>query len=372
MELSPIYKTAIGLDVHQRQITACAITTDQDGQVIAEHREFGTFKRDRRAMAEWCSSKSPDVVVMESTGIYWKSPHAALEHVGIRALVVNARHVKMVPGRKTDVGDAQWLAMLARSGLLSGSFVPPVRLRELRLIARQRHKLTGMLTAEKNRIHKVLPDSGVRLSVVVSDLHGQSARRMVRALADGQSPEQVIALAGHRLKAPRAEILEALDGDLSAAHRFVLNDLLVHVEQLEARLKRFDQQLLAGLDEDREILALLQTLPGVDRIGAAMLLIEIGTDMEAFGSPERLASRVGVCPGNNESAGKRKSGKARKGNKRAIMALAHKMLRIIFFMIQRRDCYRDSQVDYEALMVERNAPRWIRILSQHGYLSQQA
>lgn len=405
MELTAIYQSSIGLDVHQRQISACAITSGLDGQVTVEHCQFGSFKRDRRALAEWCASKAPDVVVMESTGIYWRSPYTALERVGIRALVVNARHVKTVPGRKTDVGDAQWLATLARSGLLTGSFIPPARFAELRLIARQRYKLTGMLAAEKNRVHKLLAHGGVRLSVVVSDLHGQSARRMVQALVDGQPPEKVVTLAGRRLRAPREQILDALDGELSASHRFVLSELLDHIEQIEARLARFDQALLAGLEAEREVLTLLQTLPGVDRIGAAMLLVEIGTDMSAFASPGRLASWAGICPGNHESAGKRKSGKirkgnahlhrllcefahaaartrcalqakyrslaARRGNKRAIVALAHKLLRIIFFMIQRRDYYRDSQVDYEKLMVERNAPRWIRMLSQHGYLPQQ-
>lgn len=406
MELTPIYPTAIGLDVHQRQITACAITTDADGQVRVEHREFGTFKRDRRALAKWCEARAPDAVVMESTGIYWKSPYVALERVGIRALVVNARHVKNVPGRKTDIADAQWLAVLARAGLLRGSFIPPETLRHLRLVTRQRHKLSRMLAAEKNRLHKVLADGGVRLSTVVSDLHGQSARAMVRALIDGQSPAQVLALASRRLKAPRQDILASLDGELGDDHRFVLAQLLEHIEQLESRIQAFNARLLAGLESHRELLQLLQTLPGVDRIGAAMLLVEIGTEMEAFGSPERLASWVGICPGNNESAGKRKSGRirqgnphirrllcefahaarrtrcglqakyhslaARRGNKRAIVALAHKMLRIIYFMIERRDYYRDSDVDYEALMVERNAPRWIHMLNRYGYLTPSA
>lgn len=406
MELSPIYPSAIGLDVHQRQITACAISTDADAQVLVEHREFGAFKRDRRALAQWCAARSPDVVVMESTGIYWKSPYAALERVGIRALVVNARHVKNVPGRKTDIADAQWLAILARAGLLRGSFIPPEALRHLRLVARQRHKLSRTLTAEKNRLHKVLADGGVRLSTVVSDLHGQSARAMVRALIDGQPPAQILTLASRRLKAPREDILAALNGELSDDHRFVLDQLLDHIQQLESRIQAFDARLLAGLESHGELVQLLQTLPGVDRIGAAMLLVEIGTEMEAFGSPEQLASWVGICPGNNESAGKRKSGRirqgnphirrllcefahaarrtrcglqakyqslaARRGNKRAIVALAHKMLRIIYFMIERRDYYRDSDVDYEAMMVERNAPRWIRMLNRYGYLSPSA
>ena len=192
MELKPIFQRVIGLDIHQAQVTACAIIGNPDGTVEVERRQFGGFKKDRRALADWCATLQPDEVVMESTGIYWKSPYAALEQVGIRAQVVNARHVKQVPGRKTDAGDAEWLAMLARAGLLRGSFVPPAQLRELRLIARQRQKLVGMLASEKNRLHKLLTDGGIRLGVVVSDIHGQSARAMIKALIQGATPQEVL------------------------------------------------------------------------------------------------------------------------------------------------------------------------------------
>lgn len=406
MELTALHKRVIGLDVHQAQITACAIIEDADGTVRIEQRQFGGFKRDRRALADWAAALSPDEVVMESTGIYWKSPYAALEVVGIRAQVVNARHVKNVPGRKTDVGDAQWLATLARAGLLRGSFVPPAKLRELRLISRQRQKLVGQLASEKNRLHKVLTDGGVRLGVVVSDLHGQSARAMVKAIIDGQSPHEVLQLASRRLKASREEIFDALQGELTDSHRFVLDELMRHIEEIEARIARFDARLLDALTDERNALALLQTLPGVDLIGAAMLLVEIGTDMDVFGSADRLASWVGICPGNNESAGKRKSGRVRKGNpyvrrllcefahaasrtqsvfqskfqslivrrghKRAIVALAHKLLRTIFFMLNRGQHYRDSATDYEALSVQRNAPRWIKALTKFGFIPRPA
>ena len=406
MELTALHKRVIGLDVHQAQITACAIIEDADGTVRIEQRQFGGFKRDRRALADWAAALSPDEVVMESTGIYWKSPYAALEVVGIRAQVVNARHVKNVPGRKTDVGDAQWLATLARAGLLRGSFVPPAKLRELRLISRQRQKLVGQLASEKNRLHKVLTDGGVRLGVVVSDLHGQSARAMVKAIIDGQSPHEVLQLASRRLKASREEIFDALQGELTDSHRFVLDELMRHIEEIEARIARFDARLLDALTDERNALALLQTLPGVDLIGAAMLLVEIGTDMDAFGSADRLASWVGICPGNNESAGKRKSGRVRKGNpyvrrllcefahaasrtqsvfqskfqslivrrghKRAIVALAHKLLRTIFFMLNRGQHYRDSATDYKALSVQRNAPRWIKALTKFGFIPRHA
>jgi transposase len=402
MELVALHKRVIGLDVHQAQITACAILEEADGTTRIEQRQFGAFKRDRRALADWAASLRPDEVVMESTGIYWKSPYAALEAIGIRGQVVNARHVKNVPGRKTDVGDAQWLATLARAGLLRGSFVPPMLLRELRLISRQRQKLVGQLASEKNRLHKVLTDGGIRLGVVVSDLHGQSARAMVKAIILGQAPNEVLQFASRRLKASREEIFDALQGELTDSHRFVLDELMRHIEEIEARIARFDVRLLDGLKDERNTLALLQTLPGVDLIGAAMLLVEIGADMDAFGTADRLASWVGICPGNNESAGKRKSGRVRKGNlyvrrllcefahaasrtksvfqskfkslivrrghKRAIVALAHKILRTIFFMIKRREHYRDSATDYEALSVQRNAPRWIKALTRFGFI----
>ena len=402
MELSALHKRVIGLDVHQAQITACAIIEEADGTTRIEQRQFGAFKRDRRALAEWAAALQPDAVVMESTGIYWKSPYAALEAAGIRAQVVNARHVKNVPGRKTDVGDAQWLATLARAGLLRGSFIPPAKLRELRLIARQRQKLVGQLASEKNRLHKILTDGGIRLGVVVSDVHGQSARAMIKALIEGQPPHEVLQFASRRLKASREELFDALQGELTPSHRFVLDELMRHIEEIDARIARFDARLLEGLADERNVLALLQTLPGVDLIGAAMLLVEIGTDMEAFGSADRLASWVGVCPGNNESAGKRKSGRARKGNpyvrrllcefahaasrtasvfkskfqslivrrghKRSIIAVAHKLLRTMFFMIKRGEYYRDGATDYEALSVKRNAPRWIKALKQFGFI----
>lgn len=402
MELVALYKRVVGLDIHQAQITACALIEEADGTIRIEQRQFGAFKRDRRALADWVASLRPDEVVMESTGIYWKSPYAALEAAGIRAKVVNARHVKNVPGRKTDVGDAQWLATLARAGLLRGSFIPPAKLRELRLIARQRQKLVGHLASEKNRLHKVLTDGGIRLGVVVSDLHGQSARAMVKAIILGQPPHEVLALASRRLKASRETLFDALHGELTDSHRFVLNELMQHIEEIEARIARFDARLLDELKDAHNALVLLQTLPGVDRIGAAMLLVEIGTDMSAFGSADRLASWVGICPGNNESAGKRKSGRVRKGNpyvrrllcefahaasrtqsvfkskfqslvvrrghKRSIIALAHKLLRTIFFMLKRNEPFRDSSIDYEALSVQRNAPRWIKALTRYGFI----
>jgi transposase len=404
MEITPIFRRVIGLDVHQNKISACALIEQADGSVTVEQMEFGGFKRDRRELAKWVQALNPEVVVMESTGIYWKSPYAALERVGILAWVVNARHARNVPGRKTDISDAQWLATLGRAGLVHASFIPPADFRHLRLISRQRQKLGGMLASEKNRMHKVLADAGIRLNVVVSDIHGQSARAMIKGLLEGK-PICDILDRGERLRASREELFEALQPEeLSAKHIFVLREIMAHIEYLEAAMDRSDQELLKGLAPWEAIICLLETVPGIDRIGAAMLLVEIGDDMSSFGSAERFASWVGICPGNNESAGKRKSGRTRKGNawvrrllcefahaasrtrcalkdkfaalsirkgrKRAIVALAHKILRIIYAMLVQKAPYRDNTVDYEAMMVQRNAPRWLKMLEKHGYLAQ--
>ena len=366
-------------------------------------RDFGAFKRDRRALAQWSLQVKPEVIVMESTGVYWKSPFAALEAVGLIAWVVNARHVKAVPGRKTDMADAQWLATLARAGLLRASFIPPVDFRQLRLVARQRQKLVGMCSAEKNRLHKVLVDAGIRINVLVTDIHGQSARAMVKALIAGQPMHEVLDHKG-RLRASRQELCEALSTEqFSTVHRFVAQEIMQHIEQIEQRIARMDQYLLEGLRAWQPQLNLLQTIPGIDTQGAAMLLVEIGADMAVFGSSERLASWVGICPGNNESAGKRKSGRIRRGNawvrrllcefaqaaartrcafkakfdslairkgyKKSVVALAHKMLRTVYAMLASGNHYQDKTVDYEALTVARNAPRWIKMLQKYGFVA---
>ncbi len=400
--VTPIYRCAVALDVHPHKLMVCVIHEDEPELIQVELREVGGFKRDQRTMAQWVVGFHPEVVVMESKGIDWKSPYAALEKAGLSPWVVNARHVKGVPGRKTDVCDAQWLATLARSGLLQGSFVPPAQFRELRVISRQMQKETGILAAEKNRLNKVLSEAGIRLSGVISDIHGKSGRAMIKGLIQGESPKQVLRYADKRLKATEEELIDALEGDLTDSHRFTLTQLLEHIEFIEAQISRYRQQLIAGLAPQQAIVQTLQTLPGMDEDAAAMLLVEISDDMEAFGSPNHLASWAGLCPANNESAGNRKAGKKRKGNpyvrrllcevaqaaaktrssladqfknwcarrgyKRALLALAHKLLRIVFFMIQCGEHYRDAKINYEELSVKKNAPRWIRMLKKYGYM----
>jgi len=392
------------LDVHRSLVVATVLLEQADSRVVSHTREFGGFRRDRRALVEWLHSHSIELAVMESTGIYWKSVYAHLEMAGIAALVVNAHHVKQVPGRKTDVKDSEWLATLARFGLLRGSFIPPADLRELRLVSRYRQKLVHVLASEKNRLHKWLADAGIGLGAVVSDLNGVSAKAMLDGLLQGKSAEELAALARRRLKHKHQALVEALDCPLSSRHRLLIEMAREHIDYLERRVGELDAYVATAMKPYDWAWRLLQTLPGVDHISAAQILIETGVDMQQFGSAHRLASWAGLCPGNNESAGKRKSGKTRhgspilrrllcelanaaartksvfkakyeslalrRGHKRAIVALAHKLLRTVFVLLSRRLPYRDGTIDYEAMSVARNAPRWIRALKKYGYWPQ--
>jgi transposase len=406
MEFLVLHPRVIGLDVHHEQVTACALIDQGNGIAKPSFQTFATFHNDCRTLAAWAYNFRPDLVVMESTGVYWKAVYRALSSQGLKIIVVNARHIKKVPGRKTDISDSHWLAILARAGLLKGGFMVNPELERLRLIARQRQKLADMAAAEKNRLHKVLVDSGLRLSLVVSDLGGLSARRMIRCLIDGGTIQEALRGADPRLKASPEMLRTALEGELSPAHCFVLHELLQHIEDLEAAIIRFEEQLLAGLSKYEWALRLLETIPGMTRTGAAMVLVEIGADMQAFAGANHLASWAGMCPGQNESAGKRKSGTTRKGNpwlrrllcemaqaaikttcqfkpkhqglalrrgfKRAIVAIGHKLLRVIYVLLKRREPYRDGSVNYEEMLVKRNAPRWILALRKYNLLPRTA
>ena len=399
MEL--IHKRVAGLDVHRMKHMVTVLIEEKDGTLTKVTRQFGGFKRDLRELVGWLGEHRVELVVMESTGIYWKSVYAHLEAAGIPALVVNARHVKNVPGRKTDVADSEWLAQLARFGLMRGSFIPPKDLRELRLVSRYRRKLSGMLAGEKNRLHKLLDDAGIKLGGVVADINGVSARRMVEGLIAGKSPGELATLGLGPLKDKREALEASMKSELSPRHRLILEAAYRHIRYLEDELAALGRYLIEAMQPYAWAWQLLQTLPGIDKISAAMILIEISDDLTHFGTADRLASWAGLCPGNHESAGKRKSGKTRHGNpivryllcevanaarrtksvfrakydslvlrrghKKAILALAHKLLRTIFFVLTRRQPYRDSGFDYEAASVAKNAPRWIRALKKFGY-----
>jgi transposase len=396
--LGAIVNSCAGLDVHRRQVT-CTLVQEGSSQT----REYATFHRQLKELAQWLQAERVELAVMESTGIYWKAVFACLEDAGIAGRVVNARHVKQVPGRKTDVCDSEWLAELGRCGLLRQSFIPPRDLRELRLLTRYRKKLSGMLAGEKNRLHKILDDAGIRLGCVVTDIDGVSARAMVDELVNGGStPEQIAEKALGRLQNKKDALKLALEGEISDRHRLVLQKISGHIKWLHRQIAMIDGQIVAAMKPYQEEWKLLQTIPGFDVISAAMLIAEIGVDMSRFGSSDRFCSWGGMCPGNNESAGKKKSGRTRKanpyvrsllcevansarktqsqfqgiykalvirrGHKRAIVAVGHRIFQIVYALLSRKEPYRDPEVDYEALVVHRNAPRWLAALEKYGYL----
>ncbi|MDD3582130.1 MAG: IS110 family transposase [Desulfobacca sp.] len=305
--IEPVVKCAAGLDVHKKTVVCTVLQEGAEGRLSKSTREYPSFRARLQQLSQWLVEMGVELAVMESSGIYWQSVYESLEAAGINTYLVNSRHVKNVPGRKTDVKDSEWLAELARCGLLRASFIPSRDLRELRFLTRYRRKLVGYLVGEKNRLHKLLDSCGIRLGCVVSDLDGVSARRIINALLEGnQSPEDMAELVVGRLEKKKAEIRLALDGFLSDRHRFLLRRINNHIKWLQQQLAEIDAQVVAALEPYQREWQLLQTIPGIDQMGAAMLLAEIGTDMERFGSKEHLCSWAGMCPGNNESAGKKR------------------------------------------------------------------
>jgi transposase len=399
--MKPLYRRIAGLDVHRMLYVLTVLNELDDGTVTKHQRSFGGFQRDLRDLVAWLLELGVELGVMESTGIYWKNVYAALEQAGIPAHVVNARHVKNVPGRKTDISDSEWLAQLGRFGLVRPSFIPPKDLRELRLVSRYRQKLAQTLAGEKNRLHKLLDDAGIKLGAVVSDIDGVSARAMIEGLIEGKPIAQLPELAKGALRTKRDTLERALEGELSPRHRLVLQQIQGHIRYLEIELANLDTYLIDAMAPYADYWQLLQTLPGIDQISAAMILVEIGTDLTVFSDADHFASWAALCPGNHESAGKRKTGKTRKGNhairyllceaanaarrthsalrdkyqslvprkghKKAIIAVAHKMVRTIFIVFTRRKAYRDPGIDYQAIVVSKNAPRWIQALKKYGY-----
>jgi transposase len=304
-----LFMSAAGLDVHKELIVCTVLQVTAEGEVKKETKQFSSFRKDLQILAQWLKSLNVQVAVMESTSVYWKSPYEALESVEIPTLVVNARHVKNVPGRKTDVQDSEWLAQLVLCGLLKGSFIPPKDLRELRMLTRYRRKLTGMRASEKNRLQKILDDSGIRLSCVVSDIDGVSARKMIQIIIEKGfiTLDEVKKAVKGQLKRKTQELALSLDGRISDRHRFVLKQMQKHIQNLDEQLQEIDDQIVAAMKPYHQEWQILQTIPGIDVIGAAMLLAEIGVDMSKFGNKDRLCSWAGISPGNNESAGKKKA-----------------------------------------------------------------
>ncbi len=309
-------KRAAGLDVHKDQVTACVRIAGKGGEEGREEiHEFGTTTRELLALRDWLAAHRVELVVMEATGVYWKPVYYVLEEA-FETWVVNARHFRNVPGRKTDVSDAQWLAELAQHGLVRPSFVPPKAIRELRDLTRYRKAQIQERTREVQRLDKILQDAGIKLSSVASRVLGVSGRAMLDALVKGTTdPEALADLAKGQLRKKIPALKEALEGRFSRRHAVVVGQILAHIDYLDEAISNLSAEIEEVVDPFAEKVELLRTIPGVDEKTAVSLLAEIGPDMTRFPTHRHLASWAGMCPGNDESAGKRRSGRTRKGSK---------------------------------------------------------
>jgi transposase len=424
-----IYPRCAGLDVHKKTVVACVMHTKKNGRKKQETRTFGTTTGELLQLLAWLQEWECTHVAMESTGVYWKPVYNILED-HLEVLLVNARHVKNVPGRKTDVSDAEWLVELLRHGLLRGSFVPPREQRHLRDLTRQRSKLVEERAAVVNRVQKVLEDANIKLASVATDVMGVSGRAMLAELIRGQAdPATMAELARGRMRTKREALTQALTGRVKAQHRFLLEQHLIHIDFLDEQIELFSCQIASQIDqmsalpeytvpvpsidetesEEQEPLTyaraveLLDTIPGIDRWLAEVLVAEMGIDMRRFASEKHLASWAGVAPGNNESGGKRRSGKtppgnrylrkglvqgargasrkkdsylkskyhriaARRGKKRATVAVGHSILVSAFHILSRIEPYRDLGGDYfDQFKREFVANHLVRRLEKLGY-----
>jgi transposase len=376
-----VYQNVAGLDVHKKVVVAAIIVQQADGSWHQAKRSFGTMTADLLALSDWLMGQGITHVAMESTGEYWKPIFNILEN-NFEVVLVNAQHVNKVPGRKTDQSDAEWLAELMQYGLLTASFIPPPGQRELRELTRYRSSFVRERSTLMNRVQKVLESANIKLGSVVGDIMGVSSRSMLEAIIDGQaSPAEMAELAKGRMREKREALTKALEGRVKAHHRFVLTELLCQIDSLEETIARFDHEIEEYCRPFEEAVVLLDTIPGVARSTAEILVSEIGIDMSRFPTADHLAAWAGVAPGNNESAGKRRSGKTRKGNKplgaaltqaaqaaahtkntylsaqfhriagrrgkkRAIVAVAHSILVMAYHMIQRKEPYKDLGSTY--------------------------
>jgi transposase len=398
-----IYKRCAGADVHKKTVVVCVLITREDGSVEKHLRTFSTMTADLLALDEWLRGLQVEHVVMESTGVFWHPVYNLLEE-GRQILLVNPQHMRAVPGHKTDVKDAEWLADLHRHGLLKASFIPPQPIRELRELTRYRKTLVQERAQEINRLQKVLEGANIKLAAVATDVLGKSGRLMLDALVGGaQDAEALAELARGRLRAKLPELRLALEGRVQPHHRFLLTRILAHIDFLEESLAQVQQEIEQRLRPFEEAMVLAQSVTGIQELAAAAILAEIGTDMSRFPSDAHLASWAGVCPGNKQSGGKRLNSATtsgnphlrailgevawaivhtkdnylsafyhrlarRRGKQKAIMALAHKVLVILYHVLRDKKPYTDLGADYfDKLDVARIERQAVRRLEQLGY-----
>jgi transposase len=376
-----LYPRCAGLDVHKESVSACVLTPGPQAEPEKQIQQFGTTTAELRRLRDWLRAHGVTHAAMESTGVYWKPVFNILESA-CQLILVNARHIRQVPGRKTDKADCAWIASLLRHGLLEASFVPEPEVRQLRDLCRMRTTLVRECVQVGNRLRKVLEDANIKLDSVASNALGVSGRDMILALVDGRTdPVELAKLARGRLRAKLPDLEQALEGQVTGHHRFLLRELMRQLAFLEGQVARFAEEIKRQMPPFEWAAGLLMTIPGVDRTAACALIAEIGADMSRFASSRHLVSWAGLCPGNNESAGKRRSAKSHRGNrwikgvmteiawaatrtkntysrtqyqklaghrgkKRALVAVASSLLQAAWYMLRQRQAYKDLGAEY--------------------------
>jgi len=400
-----VVENCAGIDVHKEQVTVCVLLGAPGKAVRKQTQVFSTFTGELVKLADWLHSLKVTSVAMESTGVYWKPVYAVLEEAEGFALVVgNAQHMKNVPGRKTDVKDAEWIATLLRHGLIKKSFVPPADIRQLRDLVRYRRSLVQVRAAERNRLQKLLESANVKLASVVSDVFGMTGMAIVGALVAGISdPAVLMELAHGNLRAKKPALKAATECRIEEHHRKLLKLQLGQIEHLDKTIETLDADIGKGVEPYQKQMELLNTIPGVGATGAAALLAEMGADMSVFPTPGQFAAWAGVCPGNNESAGKRFSTPTRKGNpylrsalveaatsavrtrnsffkdkynrmgsrmprKKAKVAIAHKLALAAYAMLKTGQPFKElGPAHLDKLQAERTKRKLVHRLEQLGY-----
>jgi transposase len=381
--LSVVHPVCCGLDVHKKIIVATLISTDSSGSEDSFTREFGTFTDELEQLREWLLEHECPVVAMESTGIYWRCVHNILE-ADFEVILVNARHVKNVPGRKTDIEDSRWLAGLLRHGLLRGSFIPPKEIRQWRELSRLRRKNRDTLSDYKRRVHKLFESANIKIDSVASDLFGVTGQNLITLLMTGPediSLEDIEHCARGSLRDKVAELHRSIQGFFEEHHRFQLTGLMHVISILEQENASIDARMRKLMQEHNDLIRRMDEVPGIGELSAQYILSELGPELNTFPNAAALASWAGLCPGNNESAGKRHSGRSpvkkhplktvmlevawaavkkkgtyyrdkywrlryRLGPKKAIIAIAHRIIKALFFIIKEGQEYRELGEDY--------------------------
>jgi transposase len=401
VEFPQILERGCGIDVHKDTVVA----TVRGKGLVEETRTYSTFTEDLLDLKAWLESLSISHIAMESTGIYWKPIYHILEDK-FSIMLVNARHIKYVPGHKTDKKDSAWIAKLLLGGLLKGSFIPPAINRDIRDLYRYKKKLIGQTVAEQNRLHKVLEDANIKLSSVMSDLFGKSGTLMIKAIIQGETNAYRLAdLACGSLKKKRAELIKALQGNIRDHHRYMLALHMEALDNLYRLIAEIEDRIDTLLEGFRADIALLETIPGVKKETATAIIAEMGNDMSQFPTAKHLASWAGLSPGNNESAGKKKSERIthgnktlktalteaawaaahtkdsylkrkyhslalRRGNKKALIAIAHKMITAAYYILKNKEAYKEPDAEQEVQKRKQAQIRnYLRRLHELGYKS---